>query len=270
MFLIAKDAHLTCFLARALREERSFQGDKKNEVYKNVSSYDSNSIAYDSGKKDKAPCCIRFARKIILWVNVGLSVLAIVIIALGIYSYTSGSVKYVGEVNSALFALALALGILILIISVLGCVAAKTSSQWVLICYVVGLGLALVFEIVIASLVFNPQHLKGIMKQRWDHLSDSERSNFENEFHCCGFDGTSYSSGSSQGVVNASLATSTTSCPGCYHEIQKSLHNVQMALGALAILLICYEFAMFAVSMFVFWSNKQKSKESVPDYDNRI
>ncbi|ETO27462.1 tetraspanin-31 A [Reticulomyxa filosa] len=225
--------------------------ERQNRGGSAMNKYDSKAVGYAMGREYKEPCCTRLARGFILYVNVGLSILAIVILSVGIYSFTEGHVSYVGQVNSALFALSLVLGILILGIAILGCIAAKTNSQCMLIFYVIGLCVTFIFEIVIVSLVFNPSHLKGLIKQRWDSLSDSQRSKFEEQFNCCGFDGSDTSSdGTSYGVFNDTLTTTTTSsCPGCYHEIEKSLRSVQFALGALALLMICYQMLMLCVSM---------------------
>jgi len=245
--------------------------DRPNRGGSFMDRYNSNSQSYDSGRELKIPCCSRLGRLIILWVNIIFGVLGLVIIALGIYTYTQGDVSYLGEVNAALFALALVLGILILILSTLGCMSARMESRCMSICYLLGLCAALILEIVIAALVFNPNSLKGLMSSRWNKLSDAQRSHIESEFHCCSFDGESASS--SSGTSNSTTTTSS-SCPGCYSSIEKSLHDVQVGLGVLAILMICYEVGMVILVVLVFWARKEpkkEQKEKVPDgFENPI
>jgi len=242
-----------------------------------MNRYDDNIQTYDPGKKLKDACCNRCARGFLLWINVGFSVLAFVVIGVGIGTYTTGHVAYVGEVNSVLFALALVLGILMLVISVLGCITAKTKSQCLLIIYVIGLCLAMIFEIVLMSFAFNPQHLRGLIKQRWDNMSTAQQSKLEQDLNCCGFDGPSSSnthSGSwnSTALWNASMTTTTSGCPGCYSVIEKSLKSVQVALGVLAILMLLYELFMFGFSVMLFWARRSDNKKEKvgDDLDNGI
>jgi len=233
--------------------------ERKNRGASAMDGYESGASSYDSGKIKKLPCCSRIARNFILWVNIGSGILAIIIISIGIYSYTAGHITYIGEVDAALFALSLILGLLIMFLSILGCMTAKTKNMCMVYVYMLGLFVSLIFEIVIAALVLNPQTLKGLMRKRWNNLTSSQQIEFEDQFGCCGFDGlSSTSSGSGSGYHNTTLTTAmASSCPGCYSRIERSIHSAQVALGAIAVLLIFYELLMFAVCMLIFWANKK-------------
>ncbi|ETO11622.1 hypothetical protein RFI_25756 [Reticulomyxa filosa] len=238
-------------------------------MYMENNRYDYNMPEYDSEKKVKDPCCTRCVRSIVVWVNVGFSVLAIIIISVAVYGFTQGSISYIGKVNEILFALSLSLGVAILLVSTLGCVSARSKNRCLLIVYLIGLVLALFLEIAIACLVFNETLLKRLMQQRWEHLSDSQRSHLEKSLDCCDFD-TSYDTsewvGSFQGTTNDTIATLNTECEGCYYAMRKSVQNVRIIVGALTIVMICYECVMFVVTTHLLQMRQHtKERDRVPD-----
>ncbi|ETO20806.1 hypothetical protein RFI_16411, partial [Reticulomyxa filosa] len=217
---------------------------------------------YDNGAKGKEDCRTRCCRDVLLWTNGILSIIALVLIVVDVYVYETGKLKYIGDVTVVLFVVVLALSIIVLLVSLIGCLGAKTKSLYLLGVYIIGLIVALAIECAIVAMCFDPNYLKSTLRQRWNSLSTEKQSEVEKNLSCCGFDGeNNYKSGSSSGTSNGT-ATTSGSCTGCYQAMANDLRGLESALGAITICLIAYEIVIFVFTVCLFCQRKKSDRQS--------
>jgi len=223
--------------------------------------YEFGKESYDKGDKDKESCSTRCCSYALLWVNAALSAIGVALIIVDVYSYQTKQVHYLGGIDSVLFAVALVLGIITVLVSLIGCVGARTKSLCVFGIYAGGLVVAFVLECIIVVLCFDRAYLKATLQQRWNSLSAAKQQQLESSLNCCGFDGTdNYHAGSYSGNTNN---TSTMhQCNGCYQTIANDLQGLQSAIGAITICLIAYELIMFGFTLCLY---SKRRKEENPE-----
>jgi len=227
--------------------------------------YESGKEEYDKGEKGKESCTTRCCSHTLLWINGILSAIGVALLIVDIYSYQTKQVHYLGGIDSVLFAVVLVLGIVVVGVSLIGCLGARTKSFCVLVVYACGLLIAFILECVIIVLCFDRAYLKATLRQRWNGLSTEKQQEIENNLNCCGFDGTNnYHAGSYSNNTNE-ISSTMHQCNGCYETIASDLQGLETALGAITICLIVYELVMFAFTLCLY---SKRKKENAPKIDN--
>jgi len=223
-----------------------------------MDSYETKSKRYDTGEKPNENCGTRCCRHTLLWINGILAAIAITLIIVDIYGYQTNEEQYIGGLNIVLFVVVLSLGVIVLLVSLLGCLGAKTKSLCVFVTYVSGLSIALILECAIVIMCFDSQFLKHSLQQRWNDLSAEKQKQVENNLNCCGFEGTNNNRAGTFSGGGDITTTTMGECNGCYETITSSLKSLQTALAAIAIFLIIYQLFMCGCSVLLYRQKKER------------
>eukprot|EP01084_Bolivina_argentea_P127298 225146_1 len=202
-----------------------------------MDTYDSN---YESGQYDKGGAddkemttCTKCTKHCLFIVNFVMLLVGVALIVVAVFAKENADDASIGfgTIDDSMVYLAIASGVLVVIVSFLGCVGATTHSKCILVVFIILLVLSLLMEIVAAALVFTASDdLKSFAKDQWDSLSASEQANFESDNNCCGFE--------------TGDCTSDPTAEGCYNTIEQSLQDNLLIIGWVCIAVGVYQFAM--------------------------
>merc|ERR1740123_1245 len=116
--------------------------------------------------------------------------------------------------------LAIGAGVLIIIVSFLGCVGAKTHARCLLITFIILLVFCLVLECAAVGVIFlDDTLLRENIEAQWDKLSDEQQIAYEADNECAGFD-------------------------ECYESLESELEGNMYIIGGITIFIAVYQLAM--------------------------
>lgn len=204
--------------------------------------------------------CGSCSKTMIFWSNLILSVLAIALIVVGVYAYLNESSSQIGALSQPVLILIIICGVLIMLVSVVGCCGATSESPCLVITYITLLIIIILMEISIAGLVFNSKYLEEYSRKTWKSSSDNDRDRYQNKFDCCGFDDYLDNPGPNCQVSDIVVETTDVIEDGCYDSIKKEIEGYRIAIGIFSILLMTYQIAMLTFSCCL--CNRLRSRES--------
>eukprot|EP01083_Nonionella_stella_P227988 808363_1 len=203
----------------------SVQGrDMRGASY--MDQYDSANTGYEAGKSGKGDLagCAKCTKHTLFAVNFIMLLIGVALIVVVFFvknSSDTGDVT-IGLSDTVVW-VAVASGALIIIVSFLGCVGATTHSKCILITFMVMLILCLLIEITGIIMIFADKDLvKDNFKKQWDKLSAQQKTQYETDNNCQGFDGTG----------------------GCYTKMEDSLKSNMMIIGGITIGVFIYQLIM--------------------------
>ncbi|KAM7342469.1 tetraspanin 42Ei [Cochliomyia hominivorax] len=137
-------------------------------------------------------------KHILLLLNFIFSVFGIVLIGFGIFILISGAENKVDHGENVAGGVIITLGVIILIISIFGCLAAIHESKRKLIIYVLILTILILIQLLLTSMASHGTQdgLSGSVKQGFDELWALEHKEpgalayYEDWLHCCGVNST--------------------------------------------------------------------------------
>mmetsp|Transcript_73053 Transcript_73053/g.116521 ORF Transcript_73053/g.116521 Transcript_73053/m.116521 type:complete len:227 (-) Transcript_73053:208-888(-) len=197
--------------------------DQYDDTYDHGGQYDDGNDTRELSTGAKcSKNCLFFVNFLMLLLGIALIVIAIFI------KENEEDFFGFGAIDDSIIYIGIACGILIIIISFLGCVGASTNSRCILIIFNVLLILSLILEIVAVIFVFTAaDDLKRFAEKQWDSLSAADQQAFEIQNDCCGFE-----------TVEGS------GCVGCYNTIEETLQANLMIIGWVAVGVAVYQLGM--------------------------
>jgi len=200
--------------------------------------YDHGGKYDDSPDDDELSGAARCSKNCLFFVNFLMLLVGVAVIALAVFVKENEEDLFgFGSVDLSVIYVAIACGVLIIIISFFGCVGASTNSRCILIIFIVLLVLCLILQIVAVIFVFTAaDDLKKFAEKQWDGLTDADREQFESNNDCCGFE------------------TGEEGCDdqiGCYNVVEEKLENHLMIIGWICIGVFIYQFALVSFGCFL-------------------
>eukprot|EP00483_Globobulimina_turgida_P000903 UN00904 len=173
--------------------------------------------------------CGRCSKNCLFFVNFLMLLVGIAVISLAVFvKENEEDIFGFGTVDNSIIYLSIACGILIMIISFLGCVGASTNSKCILVLFILLLILSLILETVAVIFAFTAaDDLKRFAEKQWNALSLADQRTFEEDNECCGFE-----------TVEGS------GCIGCYDKIEEQLQNNLYLIGYICIAVFIYQFGL--------------------------
>lgn len=179
-------------------------------------------------KKNKGNACTSLLKTFYIIIQVVFLLLGLAVAAFGIYrianqSNQSGLLFITKELSIGL----LAIGIVLIVVSILGIIAASTGNSFVSFLYMFFLIALIAAQILF--IVFNTKavtNAKTKLSTYWDTLNDASKTELQTKGKCCGFE----SSTDRQVMPCPEGATD-----GCYVQVDrifsKLLHNAILVFG---------------------------------------
>lgn len=157
------------------------------------------------------------SRSSLILLNVFYMFVAVVLIGVGAYAEGSGVVKSVAIAGGIV-----AVGVFLLLVSILGIIGAAKHQQVLLFFYMIVMFLVFILQfcIAIGCLAVNMEQRKAILKTGWDESSRDVIATVEEQFHCTGFESN---------VTSA--VEQTTSSPGCYSKLEAQISDALRVVG---------------------------------------
>ncbi|KAI9224060.1 Tetraspanin family-domain-containing protein [Blastocladiella britannica] len=186
-------------------------------------------------------------KNLVMLVNLFALIVSIGFFIVGIVGYSSDSL--VGIISSSLPAACIALGVIMALISLVGCFGAANESTFFMRVYFGFLAVMIVSEFVIGGVAYSHKgNIEMYLSQTWSNAYTSDKSiitRIQNMFSCCGL----------TTVSDMSVPVCPTQTP-CYAKVKSAftnnLNSVATAAISLAVLeLVC----MLAAGLLVYFSN---------------
>eukprot|EP01084_Bolivina_argentea_P278203 475159_1 len=165
--------------------------DSRGASYMDDYDAQSEQNTYASSKKyddDSSGGC---AKHTLFGVNFIMLLIGVILIVVVFFMKENGSSEDIpiGITDTVLWTTVIA-GALIIIVSFLGCVGARTEQKCILIVFIVLLVLCLLLEIVAIIIIFAAKDIvKEQAKEQWNGLTDAQKASYEGDNDCQGFEG---------------------------------------------------------------------------------
>ena len=171
-------------------------------VFDNIQSYDwfkSSAIGnYDPAELGTGAVCLK---KTIVIINCFFILLGIIMIILGSAASSNQYAKITGDTVPTGI---LAIGVFILFMAFVGCVAAGRQSRVILVFYCVILSILIICQIAIGAAIYvKRSELPELLLKGWDSSSNDLKVVLQNNLVCCGFNVFNLTSigGSTSGIA---------------------------------------------------------------------
>merc|ERR1719495_180038 len=133
-------------------------------------------------------------------------------------SADGGNIEF--AMSDTIVFLAIGAGALIILVSFLGCVGARTHARCILIAFIVLLVLCLAIEAAAVGVIFlDDSLLRDNIKTQWNKLSEEKQLAYEQDNDCSGFD-------------------------ECYESLEGELESNMYIIGGITIAIAVYQLAM--------------------------
>eukprot|EP01084_Bolivina_argentea_P298907 515182_1 len=191
--------------------------------------YDHGGKYDDADDENSMGRCGQCSKNCLFFVNFLMLLVGVAVIALAVFvKENEEDIFGFGAVDESIIYLSISCGILIIIISFLGCVGASTNSKCILILFIILLILSLLLEIIAVIFVFTAaDDLKKFAERQWDSLSSADQKKFEQDNDCCGFE--------------TNEDERCTGMIGCYNKIEQQLQNNLLIIGWICIGVFIYQ-----------------------------
>ncbi|EDV27750.1 Tetraspanin-31 [Trichoplax sp. H2] len=159
------------------------------------------------------------------------------LVILGVAGYARGVAKFTSL--AALGAL-VAVGVILLLIAIIGFVAAIKHHQILLFMYMIFMSLLFIidFAISIAALALNQQQQKDLLSKAYDGLTPEDKTALHNRLKCCGFNNS----------TNIDCPSSCdNSCKTCYNVVKEPIALALKAGGGVGLF---FSFTFFLAIYF--------------------
>eukprot|EP01083_Nonionella_stella_P017013 47511_1 len=180
--------------------------------------------------------CAKCSKHCLFFVNFVMLLVGVAVIFLAVFIKENPEDTFgFGAVDDSIIYVSMACGVLIIIISFLGCVGASTNSQCILVIFIILLSLSLLLEVVAVIFVFTAtDDLKNFAEKQWDSLDTSQQEAFEKENDCCGFE-----------------TQEDSDCIGCYDQIEDELQSNLLLIGWVCIGVFVYQLCLVCFGCFL-------------------
>jgi amino acid transporter len=199
---------------------------RDNRAASYMNQYDNqydNGGSYDTGKSnDDMGGCAKCGKHILFAVNFLMLLIGVALIVVVFFvkenGGSGGGLPII--LNDTVVWLAVIAGVIIIIVSFLGCVGATTHSKCILVTFAVALCVCLLFELVFIIIIFTDKQLvRNNAEKQWNNWTDDQRSTYETDNSCTGFD-------------------------DCYASIEQSIKNNMFIVGGVTIGVFVYQLLM--------------------------
>lgn len=133
---------------------------------------------------------------------------------------------------------AIACGIVLIFLSLLGLYGSAMHNQVSLFFYMIILFCLFIVQFAIACscLAVNKHQQEVFARQSWDEFDDEFKSEVQNKFLCCGFNSTTAADHPSCDAVNKLCINTNNLCPPCLHELESTIDSAFRVTGTIGLL----------------------------------
>ncbi|KAI8078722.1 Tetraspanin family-domain-containing protein [Halteromyces radiatus] len=184
-------------------------------------------------------CCGRLSKVYVILTNLLFACLGAAYIAFGVLGSRN---KFLGAAlfPDLVFKLSAILGAIIIVASIFGFTAAFSRRRLFIYLYLLVILISLAVQVVIGVQVYkSAANTKQYLVNFWASASDNDKTELQNEFSCCGYDG----------IQSSTSNQCPTSLPPCFDSLQTYIQNAfqkvyLITFAALAVQLLAISNAM--------------------------
>ncbi|KAJ3309822.1 hypothetical protein HDV04_005601 [Boothiomyces sp. JEL0838] len=211
-----------------------------------------------------------FAKNLMLVINF-LSMLAgLILIGGGGYIISNNTTDIVG-LSSGIASAAIAIGVIVSIVSFLGCFGAANEKGMLLKTYFVLLIILVILEVSIGAAAYAQRdEISGVLETSWvleveRNPNSTEINNIERLFQCCGYSSPLDHAVPVDCVARYNFAGTTAFTVGCKDQLQQSLFNSLNTIGGAGIVIGLIEFVglIFSAVLFRKIAAKENAQSSL-------
>lgn len=133
---------------------------------------------------------------------------------------------------------AIACGIVLIFLSILGLYGAAVHHQVSLFFYMIILFCLFIVQFAIACscLAVNKHQQEIFARQGWDEIDDNLKAEVQSKFLCCGFNSTTAADHPSCDAVNKLCIDTNNVCPPCLQELENTIDSAFRVTGTIGLL----------------------------------
>jgi len=215
-------------------------------------------------------------KHLLLLLNFILTVLACILIGFGIFILVSGAANRVNHGENVAGILIIVLGIIILIISIFGCLAAIHEARKRLLIFIVALCVLILLQLLMSAMASHGTRdgLAGSVREGFDYLWELEQTEpgalayYEDWLHCCGVNNTDDYHQIQHDIPktccinhNCRVVTNIYTS-GCQEKFEEYLYAKMVTFNIVSWLLIILEVMAVTFAWMLFSSLKNESRRS--------